>query len=204
MHKRGRMTDNERVIENGRVRERGRQMETERDMSWVARAWNINWITVCLVCLQLLWTLHSGETGVPGSFSTSSERIVKWRHYRFLTVVTALTSDTSHKWSCCCLQVDGQPSRLLCTHTPFSNSSARNSHFPFSLHAARNPFQEQEMINFLCVKYVCYAFGNFQFTHCIGFLIATQATMQTSLHGGETVLILEFKRQEMCRILSGM
>lgn len=89
----------------------------------------------------------------------------------FVTVVTALTSDTSHKRSCCCLQVDEQPSRLLRTHTPFSNVWVRNSHFPFSLHAARSPFQGREMINFLYVKYVCYAFGNFQFTHCIGFLI---------------------------------
>lgn len=88
-----------------------------------------------------------------------------------VTVVTALTSDTSHKWSCCCLQVDGQPSRLLRTLTPFSNASARNSHFAFSLHAARSSFQEQEMMTFLCVKYLCHAFGNFQFTYCIGFLI---------------------------------
>ncbi|KAK1893421.1 Polyprotein P1234 [Dissostichus eleginoides] len=57
-------------------------------------------------------TLQQRDEG-PGSFSTSPEGIVKMTSLAAVTVVTGLTSDTSHKWSRCCLQVDGQQGRFI-------------------------------------------------------------------------------------------
>lgn len=127
--------------------------------------------------------------GCPGEFLDVFWENCQMTSLPAVTVVTALTSDKSHKWSCCCLQVDGQPSRLQCT--PFSDASVRHFHFLFSVHTARSPFQEQGTVHFVCVKYLCHAFGLFQFTQCIGFSIFNSMYNANSTSGRKECINLK-------------
>lgn len=115
-----------------------------------------------------------------------------------VTVVTALTSGTSRR---CCLQVDLQPSRLQRTRTP------RQWHVceGFLLSASTLPGARSSSTDgFFCMKYLYHAFGNFQFTQCIGFPIFSPSyNAKKSSGSGECINLRVSKAQKCAEFFRG-